>query len=80
MYKNIKHIGENMANNKKDLTKKAKTLIDDIMDNYEKYTAYEQTQIQTAFNTLGKLNEKLDKYDKKRDSFWDSFKKFFGIN
>ena len=48
---------------KKELVKKFKVLIDDIMDNYEKYTDEEKGKIQELFRKTADLNTILDKYD-----------------
>ncbi|HBO48296.1 MAG TPA: hypothetical protein DD614_00430 [Clostridiales bacterium] len=66
---------------KSDLTKSFNKVIDDIMDNYDKYTTQEQTEIEQFFHSAETLNSKLEHYDKK-PSLWEKFKKalsnFFG--
>ena len=52
-----------MANEKKDLVKKFKALIEDIMDNFEKYTDEEKAQVREIFEKAAALNTVLDKYD-----------------
>jgi len=36
-----------MANSKKEITKKLKEVVEDLMDNYEKYTESEKEQVKT---------------------------------
>ena len=52
-----------MANEKKELVKKFKVVIDDIMDNFEKYTDEEQAAVREIFEKVAALNTVLDKYD-----------------
>ena len=53
----------NMKTDKKELLKKFKVVIDDLLDNYEKYTDEEKAQIQEIFQKVAELNTILDKYD-----------------
>jgi hypothetical protein len=53
----------NMQNEKKELLKKFKTVIDDLMDHYEEYTEEEKTRIKEIFHKVAELNTILDKYD-----------------
>lgn len=66
---------------KSDLIKSFNKVIDDIMDNYDKYTQQEQSDIEQLFRSVETLNSKLDHYDKK-PSLWEKFTKalsnFFG--
>ena len=48
---------------KKELVKKFKSLIDDLLDNYDKYTDEEKAQIKEIFEKTAELNKILDKYD-----------------
>ena len=50
-------------NEKKELLKKFKTVIDDLMDHYEEYTEEEKTRIKEIFQKVAELNTILDKYD-----------------
>ena len=52
-----------MANEKKELVKKFKVVIEDLLDNYEKYTDEEKAQIKEIFQKVADLNTILDKYD-----------------
>ncbi len=52
-----------MQNEKKELLKKFKTVIDDLMDHYEEYTEEEKKRIKEIFLKVAELNTILDKYD-----------------
>ena len=52
-----------MQNEKKELLKKFKVVIDDLIDNYEAYTDEEKAQIKEIFQKVADLNTILDKYD-----------------
>ena len=52
-----------MKNEKKELLKKFKLVIDDVMDHYEEYTDKEKAQIKEIFQKVADLNIILDKYD-----------------
>ena len=52
-----------MQNEKKELLKKFKTVIDDLMDHYDEYTDEEKAQIKEIFQKVADLNAILDKYD-----------------
>ena len=52
-----------MQSEKKELLKKFKTVIDDVMDHYEEYTDEEKAQIKEIFRKVSELNAILDKYD-----------------
>ena len=52
-----------MANEKKELVKKFKVVIEDLLDNYEKYTDEEKAQVKEIFQKVADLNTILDKYD-----------------
>ena len=52
-----------MKTEKKELIKKFKVVIDDLMDNYEQYTDEEKAQIKEIFQKVADLNTMLDKYD-----------------
>lgn len=62
---------------KKTLIKEFKELIDDIMDNYDKYNDNERTQVKNALEKLQNLNSNLDKYDPKMQNAFDKVKKAF---
>jgi DNA-directed RNA polymerase specialized sigma54-like protein len=73
-----------MANSKKDITKKLKQVVDDLMDNYEKYNDSEKLQVQNQLKQMINLNKSLDKYDpwitRVFDSIMEAFNDFFGKN
>lgn len=52
-----------MNKEKKELIKNFKSIIDDLMDNYEEYTDEERAQIKEIFQKVAELNTILDKYD-----------------
>ena len=73
-----------MKNEKKELIKNFKTLIEDLLDNYEKYTEEEKAQIKELFDMASALNTILDKYDIETEFNWqkyfESVGKYFGAN
>ncbi len=73
-----------MKNEKKELIKNFKILIEDLLDNYEKYTEEEKAQIKELFKKASDLNAILDKYDIETEFCWqeyfDSVSKYFGAN
>ena len=52
-----------MAKEKKELVKKFKVVVEDLMDHYEEYTDEEKAQIQEVFQKVAELNAIMDKYD-----------------
>ena len=52
-----------MSKEKKELIKKFKSVIDDLMDHYEEYNDEEKVQIKEIFQKVADLNAILDKYD-----------------
>lgn len=62
-----------MQNEKKELLKKFKTVVDDIMDHYEEYTDEEKVQIKEIFQKVAELNAILDKYDIKVEFDWNEY-------
>ena len=62
-----------MKSEKKELLKKFKVVIDDIMDNYDEYTDEEKMQIKEIFQKVAELNEILDKYDIDAKSDWEEY-------
>ena len=52
-----------MSKEKKELIKKFKVVIDDLMDHYEEYTDEEKAQVKEIFQKVANLNTILDKYD-----------------
>lgn len=73
-----------MAKSKKEITKKLKEVVDDLMDNYEKYTDTEKQQVREQMENMINLNKSLDKYDpwitRVFDKIMDAFNDFFGKN
>ena len=67
---------------KKELIKNFKLVIDDLLDNYEKYTDEEKAQILELFKQVSDLNTILDKYDIETEFSWQDYfaavGKYFG--
>ena len=51
-----------MQTEKKELIKKFKVVIEDLLDHYEEYTEEEKAQIKDIFQKTAELNAILDKY------------------
>ena len=62
-----------IQNEKKELLKKFKTVIDDLMDHYEEYTDEEKAQIKEIFQKVAELNTILDKYDIEVKFDWNEY-------
>ena len=62
-----------MKKEKKELIKKFKVVIEDLMDNYEEYTDEEKAQIKEIFQKVAELNTILDKYDVDVKSDWEEY-------
>ena len=60
-------------NEKKELLKKFKIVIDDVMDNYEEYTDEEKAQVRAVFQKVAELNTVLDKYDIDVKIDWEEY-------
>ena len=58
---------------KKELIKKFKVVIEDLLDNYEEYTDDEKAQIKEIFQKVADLNTILDKYDIDVRFDWDEY-------
>ena len=58
---------------KKDLVKGFKRVIEDIFDNYDKYTDSEKAQVKELFNKAAELNSVLDKYDVEHKFDWKEY-------
>ena len=58
---------------KKELAKGFKIIIDDLLDNYDKYTDEEKEQINEIFMKASELNTLLDKYDIKTQFDWKEY-------
>jgi hypothetical protein len=62
-----------MQNEKKELLKKFKVIIDDLMDHYEEYTDEEKAKIKEIFQKVAELNKILDKYDIEVKFDWEEY-------
>ena len=62
-----------MKKEKKELVKKFKVVIEDLMDNYESYTDEEKAQIKEIFQKVSELNTILDKYDIDVSLDWEDY-------
>ena len=62
-----------MKNEKKELVKKFKEVIEDLMDHYEEYTDEEKAQIKDIFQKVTDLNTLFDKYDIELKFDWNEY-------
>lgn len=62
-----------MKTEKKELSKKFKVVIEDLLDHYEEYTAEEKAQVKEVFRKVAELNAILDKYDVDVKIDWDEY-------
>ena len=62
-----------MQNEKKEFIKKFKNVIEDLLDNYEKYTDEEKAQVKEIFQKVADLNTVLDKYDIETKFDWEEY-------
>lgn len=62
-----------MKNEKKELVKNFKIVIEDLLDNYDKYTEKEKEQIKELFQKVSDLNLILDKYDIETKFDWQEY-------
>ena len=62
-----------MQNEKKELIKNFKIVIEDLLDNYEKYTDEEKAQVKEIFQKVSELNTILDKYDIDTKFDWEEY-------
>ena len=67
-----------MQKEKKELLKKFKAVIDDLMDHYEEYTDEEKAQIKEIFQEVADLNTILDKYDIEVKFDWEEYLELLG--
>ena len=58
---------------KKELAKGFKVIVEDLLDNYEKYTEEEKEQIKELFQKAADLNAVLDKYDVEKKFDWQAY-------
>lgn len=69
----------NMQNQKKELLKQFKAVVEDMLDNYEKYTDEEKAQVKAIFEQAAKLNAALDKYDVELKFNWEEYLETVGL-
>lgn len=62
-----------MKSEKKELIKNFKVVVEDLLDNYEKYTEEEKAQIKEIFQKIANLNTVLDKYDIEHKFDWNEY-------
>ena len=62
-----------MKNEKKEFIKKFNVAIEDLLDNYEKYTDEEKAQVKDIFKKVADLNKVLDKYDVEAKFDWAEY-------
>ena len=62
-----------MQDKKKELLKQFKAVVEDLLDNYEKYTDEEKAQIKEIFEKVAELNAVLDKYDVEPKLDWKDY-------
>ena len=62
-----------MKNEKKELLKKFNSVIEDLLDNYDKYNDEEKAQIKELFRKISDLNAILDKYDVEHKFDWTEY-------
>ena len=62
-----------MKTEKKELIKNFNALIEDLLDNYDKYTDEEKEKVKEIFTKASELNEILDKYDIQTKFSWDAY-------
>ena len=67
-----------MRKEKKELVKKFKVVIEDLMDHYEEYTDEEKAQIKEIFQKVAELNTILDKYDIDVKIDWEEYSVAYG--
>ena len=73
-----------MQSEKKKLVKNFKSLIEDLFDNYEKYTDDEKAKVREVFENASELNVILNKYDIEIGFDWqeyfNSVSRYLGAN
>ena len=62
-----------MKSEKKELIKKFKVVVEDLLDNYDKYTDEEKSKIKEIFQKVADLNTVLDKYDIETKFDWTEY-------
>ena len=66
-----------MSKQSKELKKQFIKLIEDIFDNYDKYSDSEKTAIKDQLLKIQNINSILEKYDTKSKSIWDTIMGWF---
>ena len=67
-----------MKSEKKELIKNFKIVIEDLLDNYDKYTDKEKAEIKELFEKVSDLNRILDKYDIETRFNWQEYYESIG--
>ena len=62
-----------MQKEKKELVKKFNVVVEDLLDNYDKYTDEEKAQVKEIFQKVADLNKILDKYDVDVKFNWEEY-------
>ena len=62
-----------MKQEKKELMKSFKLLVEDLLDHYEQYTDEEKAQVCDLFQRASDLNAILDKYDVETKFDWQEY-------
>jgi predicted methyltransferase len=76
---NIKTMEKNkMKNEKKQLIKKFKVVLKDLLDNYDEYTDAEKAQVKELFEKAADMNTILDKYDIEVKFDWKEYMSAYG--
>lgn len=72
-----------MKKERKELMKKFDAVVEDLLDNFDKYTDEEKQQIRDVFNKVAELNKALDKYDVETKITWmdyvESMNQYFDV-
>ena len=66
-----------MSKQSKELKKQFIKLIEDIFDNYDKYSDSERIAIKNQLIKIQNINSILEKYDTKSKSIWDTIMGWF---
>ena len=72
-----------MKKERKELMKKFNVVVEDLLDNFDKYTEEEKQQVRDVFNKVAELNKVLDKYDVETKVSWmdylESMNEYFDV-
>jgi predicted methyltransferase len=72
-----------MKKERKELMKKFNVVVEDLLDNFDKYTEEEKQQVRDVFNKVAELNKVLDKYDVETKITWmdyvESMNEYFDV-